>query len=145
MIFRSGLPSSATSSFPARLTALHPASDIATDRVTSISADIVSGVTEISRKIPEPVRVIIDWWKGENTMETIFDHGPSDEELGFLGCDKYTVEQYRSTVNQDLAFIDIHHLYLLRRDHPRSQHYLAKVGDLRLRESAGLHRPTSSE
>ncbi|GBD39829.1 hypothetical protein HRbin37_02115 [bacterium HR37] len=63
-------------------------------------------------------------------IETIFDHGVSEEELELLFMEKFSRQYYTDThikSNQELATIDIVKLYLLRGDRKTAEKYAKKL------------------
>ncbi len=62
-------------------------------------------------------------------METIFDHGVTAEELGQLGIDEITREEYESAYDQQGAYITLYRLMDLRDDQEAKARYYALIED----------------
>lgn len=71
---------------------------------------------------------------GRNTMETLFDHEITKNELeklsSFIPSSYFrNKSEYLKKSCDDLCYADLFHLYLLRNDNKKAEFYLKKIRD----------------
>ena len=69
----------------------------------------------------------------ENYVETIFDHGVTDDELSELMLE--SKNDYLYSIDQDTAYVDLYWLYDMRGDTNKAHKYLDSIQDLKYRNS----------
>jgi hypothetical protein len=74
-------------------------------------------------------------------METIYDHGVTEQELMALfgpEDERETREEYFEFLSSDSACADLYRLYRYRRQFARAGGYLVRIADARYRRTVGM-------